>query len=64
MEVRVSRVILLIRLLRANSPMSLKEAKEAVEEMMDGKEIRLSGLTAARAAELRQEIESLNAICR
>jgi ribosomal protein L7/L12 len=57
-------IISLIRLLRRNSTMGLKEAKDAFEGLIDGKEIRLSGLSEHSAAEVRKEIESLNFICR
>lgn len=58
------QTISLIRLVRANSALGLKEAQQAVRGLMGGKEICLSGLSDERAAELRKEIESLNAICR
>jgi ribosomal protein L7/L12 len=56
--------ISLIKLVRRNSGMGLKEAKDAVEGLLDGKEICLSGLSEDRALELRQEIEALGAMCR
>jgi hypothetical protein len=58
------QTISLVQLLRASSGMGLQQARRAVEELMDGKEIRLSGLSEERAQVLRQEIEDLNAVCR
>jgi ribosomal protein L7/L12 len=58
------QTISLIRVVRTNSGMGLLEAKQAVEGLLDGKEICLSGLSEDRALALRQEIEALNAICR
>ena len=58
------QTISLIQLLRAKSDMGLRQAKLAVEDLMCGKEIRLSGLSEERARELRHEVENLKAICR
>jgi ribosomal protein L7/L12 len=56
--------ISLIKLVRRNSGMGLTEAKDAVEGLLDGKEICLSGLSEDRVLEVRHEIEALGAICR
>jgi hypothetical protein len=58
------KTISLTIVVRANSNMGLAQAKRAVEELMDGKEIRLSGLSEERALAIRQEVEALNAVCR
>jgi hypothetical protein len=57
------QTISLMRLLRANSDMTLQQAKQAVEELMDGKEICLRDISDGRASELREQIEALNGIC-
>jgi hypothetical protein len=58
------QTISLMQLLRANSGMGLQQAKQAVDDLLDGKEIRLWGLSEERALALRQEAEALNAVCR
>ena len=58
------QTISLMQLLRANSDMGLQQAKRAVEELMDGKEIRLSDLSEQQFQSLRKEVEALNAVCR
>ncbi len=56
--------ISLVKVLQKNSSMGLTQAKQAVDDLMDGKEIRLTGLSDERVVALRHEIEALNAICR
>jgi hypothetical protein len=57
------QTISLIRLLRANSDMTVQEAKLAVEGLMDGKKICLPEISDGRASELRAQVEALNGIC-
>jgi hypothetical protein len=57
------QTISLIRLLRANSDMTLQQAKQAVEGLMEGKEICLPDISAGRVSELRAQIEALCGIC-
>jgi hypothetical protein len=54
----------MMKLLMANSNMGLRQAKQAVEHLMEGKEIRLSDLSEEQAQILRPQVEALNAVCR
>jgi hypothetical protein len=51
-------------LLRAKCGMGLKQAKQAVDDLLDGKEISIIELDDVKALGLREEIESLGAVCR
>jgi hypothetical protein len=59
------QTIAFARFLHDNFGMSIQQIKRSVAELKDfGKEIRLSGLSEERALALRQEAESINAVCR
>jgi ribosomal protein L7/L12 len=57
------KTISLMDALRTHCGMGLKEAKTAVDGLLDGREIRLSRLADDTANNLRREIESLGVIC-
>jgi hypothetical protein len=58
------RTISLMDTLRANCGMGLRQAKEAVEHLLDGGEIQIPDLGEDRALALRREIEAAGAVCR
>jgi ribosomal protein L7/L12 len=57
------KTISLMDLLQSRCGMGLKDAKCAVDGLLDGKEIRISGIEEATAQVLRSEIEVLGAVC-
>ena len=57
------KTISLMDVLRQSCGMDLKQAKEAVDGLLDGRPIRVSGLAEEAAAIVRKEAEKLGAIC-
>lgn len=58
------QAISLIDVLRANCGMGLRQAKNAVDGLLDGTEIRIPNLSDEAATILRDQVEALGAICR
>ena len=57
------KTVSLMRVLRGSLGMGLKQSKEAVDGLLDGREIRVPNLSQGLAATIRQEVEALGAIC-
>jgi ribosomal protein L7/L12 len=57
------KTISLMEVLRKSCGMGLKQSKEAVDGLLDGREIRLAGLGQEVAATVRNDVEALGATC-
>ena len=58
------KVISLLTLVRQHNHLGLKAGKEAVDGLLDGKEIVVECQDEAQYLVVRQEVERLGAVCR
>ena len=59
-----TKTVSLIGVLHARCGMGLKDAKQAVDDLLSGKEILITGLDGVTAQSLRNEVEPLGVVCR
>jgi len=57
------KTISLMDVLRKSCDMGLKQSKGAVDGLLEGRQICISGLDEEVAATVRREVEALGAIC-
>ncbi len=58
------KVISLINVLRKYKNISLRQAKDEVEQLLSGTPIFISGMDANASATAKKELESLGCVCR
>ena len=58
------KTISLMDVLRKSCGMGLKQSKEAVDGLLDGREIHVPGLSEEAADTVRKQVEAIGAICR